>query len=130
MAFLLNVIASKRVLLLKHLFFNAQFNDIDSEWLITLDFNNFRGNFTCSKNKSPLKSPKCNCGEKRCLIRIFHISFHHLCQAEGHGGTLSKFSLKFLKNFSRQIWKIFYSLLCLCGRYSHGTWILDRHPSV
>ena len=29
------------------------------------------------------------------------------CQVEGHGGTLFKFSLKFTKNFSRRIWKIF-----------------------
>ena len=49
---------------------------------------------------------------------------------EGHGGTLSKFSLKIVKNFPRHLWKIICFLISLYSPLSHGIWILVRHPSV
>ena len=79
------------------------------------------------KPKSLLKS---NSAEKGLCILIFGLSVSYLCQVEGHGETLSKISLKIAKNFPRQIWKKVCFLISVCSPLSHGTWILDRHPSV
>ena len=48
---------------------------------------------------------------------IFSLFFLYLCQVEGHGETLSKFSVKLSKNFSRQIWKIFSGFIYLRPLY-------------
>ena len=73
---------------------------------------------------------KSNWAEKGSFFRIFSLIFLCLCQVEGHGETLPKFSLKIVKNFSLQIWKILCFVIWLCGPLSHGIWILDLHPSV
>ena len=56
--------------------------------------------------------------------------FWYLCQVEGHGGTLSKISLKFVQNVSLQIWKILCFLISTHSPLSHAIWILDTHPSI
>ena len=73
---------------------------------------------------------KNNSAETRISFWIFRISVSYLCQVEGHGGTLSKFSLKIVKIFPLQIWKIFCFLISLSSPLSHDIWILDQHPSV
>ena len=58
-----------------------------------------------------------NSEKKWFYFRIFSLSFLYLCQVEGHGETLSKFSVKLSKNFSRQIWKIFSGFMYLRPLY-------------
>ena len=59
---------------------------------------------------------------------IFSLFFLYLCQVEGHGETLSKFSVKLSKNFSRQIWKIFSGFIYLRPLYRNMILIwLDTH---
>ena len=63
----------------------------------------------------PRKRDETQKGRKGFLFwQFFSLTVSYLCQVEGHGGTLSKFSLKSLKNFLRQIWKIF------CVWYHYG----------
>ena len=72
----------------------------------------------------------CNSEENGSCFYNFCLSISYSCQVEGHGGTLSKFSLKILKNFSRQIWKIPCFLILVYSPLSCGIRISDRHPSV
>ena len=58
-----------------------------------------------------------NSEKKLFYFWIFSLSFLYLCQVEGHGETLSKFSVKLSKNFSRQIWKIFSGFIYLRPLY-------------
>ena len=71
-----------------------------------------------------------NSAETSLSFWIFCLFVSYLCQVEGHGGTLPKFSLKIVKIFPLQIWKIFCFLISLCSPLSHGIWILDLHSSV
>ena len=66
------------------------------------------------RTESPLKL---NSAEEGLYFRNFCLSLWYLCQVEGHGETLSKFSLKFTKNFPRQIWKIFSGFIYLRPLY-------------
>ena len=68
--------------------------------------------------------------EKGSYFVNFSSAFTSSCQVEGHGGTLSKFSLKTFKNFPLQIWKIFCFLISLYDPLSNAIWILDWHPLV
>ena len=70
--------------------------------------------------KKPIWS---NSAEKGSHNWNFWILTWFLCQVEGHGETLSKFSLKFTKNFPRQIWKIFSGFIYLRPLYRNMTLI-------
>ena len=78
----------------------------------------------------PKNQFKTNSAETSLSFWIFCLFVSYLCQVEGHGETLPKFSLKIVKNFPLQILKILCFLIWLCGHLSHGIWILDLHPSV
>ena len=96
--------------------------------------------------------------EKGSFFDNFSSAFTSSCQVEGHGGTLSIFSLnitkifplclnlharwkgtgepcskffsKVLKNFPGHFWKILCFLKSLYSPLSYGIWILVRHPLV
>ena len=93
-------------------------------WIIKCDFglnmiqSNSKENLILLNHHSmPKSSPKSNRADKGYCCQIFCQFVSYLCQVEGHGETLSKFSLKISKIFPRQIWKIFSGFIHLRPLY-------------
>ena len=106
-----------------------------SEWIYIFYLNMIQINFWWMLvllwfHLRPKNQSQTNSAETRPSFWIFGLFVSYLCQVEGHGGTLPKFSLKIVKIFPLQISKIFCFLISLCSPLSHDIWILDQHPSV
>ena len=102
-------------------------NQMNTKYIQPLQFVT---SYSFQLSKKAITWCKCNWPEMGSFFRIFSHSTLCLCQVEGHGGTLSKFSLKFVQNFPLHFWKILCFLISLCGPLSNGIWILDSHPSI
>ena len=77
------------------------------------------------------KKPFCAINQRRGHFSELSPNIHHTyARWKGTGEPLSNLSLKIVKNFPPQIWKIFCILISLCTPLSYGIWILDLHPMV